>query len=69
MNNLKVKNFMWSTIGAVIFGFTSLFFMIITTRINGIDIAGAFTYAFANACVLWTSGSYSGKTVQITETD
>lgn len=69
MNNLKVKNFMWSTIGAVIFGFTSLFFMIITTRINGIDIAGAFTYAFANACVFWTIGSYSGKTFQITETD
>lgn len=69
MKKIEVKNFMWSTIASVFFGFTSLFYLIIVTRINGIDIAGAFTYAFANACVFFAIGSYSGKTFQITETD
>lgn len=26
MNKLKIKDFLWSTIGSVIFGFISLFF-------------------------------------------
>ncbi len=69
MNKLKIKDFLWSTIGSVIFGFISLFFMIIVTRINGIEMAGVFTYAFANACVFCAIGSYSGKTFQITESN
>ncbi len=67
MKKKDVKDFLWSTIGSVVFGFISLFFLIITTRVNGLEIAGAFTYAFANACVFWTIGSYSGKAFQITE--
>lgn len=67
MKKLDIKNFLWGTVGFLIFGFTSLFFMMIATRINGVDIAGAFTYAFANACVLCAIGSYSGKTFQVTE--
>lgn len=67
MNN--IKNFVWSTIGATIYGFTSLFFLIIITRINGLNDAGMFTYSFAIACIFGAIGSYSGKTFQVTETN
>jgi len=66
---MNKKNFIWNTLGSMLFGFTSLFYAIIITRINGVDSAGAFTYAFANACVFYTIGVYSGKIFQITETN
>ena len=66
---LKNKDFFWNTIGSLAFGFTSLIYMIIITRINGVNLAGSFTYAFATANILCTIGSYSGKTFQITETN
>ena len=62
------KNFLWNSIGSTIYSFTSLFFMIIVTRINGIDDAGIFTFAFANACFLQVIGTYAGRTYQVTET-
>ena len=63
------KNFIWNMLGSVTFGFSSLIFMIIVTRINGVNDAGVYTYAFAIACVLAAIGSYCGKTYQVTETD
>lgn len=68
-NKLELKNFIWNIVGSTAFGFTSLFFMIIVTRINGLDSAGVFTYCFANACIFWTIAAYSGRTYQVTETD
>jgi len=67
MKSKEKKNFIWNFIGSLIFGFTSLFFMMITTHINGIDSAGIFTYCFATACILYTVAAYSGKTFQITD--
>lgn len=64
-----MKNFIWNIIGSTFFGFSSLFFMIIITRINGLSSAGIFTYCFANACIFWTIAAYSGRTFQVTETD
>lgn len=67
MEKNNLKNFIWNSIGSIVFGFTSLFFMIIVTRINGIEEAGRFTFAFANACIFWTIAAYSGRTYQVTE--
>lgn len=63
------KNFIWNMLGSTTFGFTSLIFMIIVTRINGVNAAGNYTFAFAIACSLAAIGSYCGKTYQVTETD
>ena len=65
-NNLK-KNFIWNLIGSTINSFTSLIFLIIVTRINGITSAGIFTFAFANACFLQVIGIYATRSYQITE--
>lgn len=63
------KNFLWNLIGSTIAAFNSLFFMMIITRVNGIDDAGIFTFAFSAACVFYVIGVYSGRTFQITDRD
>lgn len=63
------KNFIWNILGTGFNSFTSLFFMIIATRINGIDEAGIFTLAFSTACILYSFGIYVGRIYQVTELD
>ena len=67
MNNNIKKNFIWNTIGSFTNAMTSLVFLIIVTRINGVDDAGIFTFAFSTACLLYILGLYSGRTYQVTE--
>ena len=61
------KNFIWNSIGTTLNAFTSLFFIIIVTRINGIDKAGLFTYAFSVSIIIQVLGYYSGRVFQVTE--
>ncbi len=68
MSNMK-KNFAWNMIGSLVNSVTSLFFMIIVTRINGVDEAGIFTFAFSLACLFQVISNYSGRTFQVTNTD
>lgn len=63
------KNFIWNTIGTGFNAFNSLFFMIIVTRINGVDEAGIFTLAFSTATILYSIGIYAGRIYQVTELD
>lgn len=65
MQNDK-KNFIWNMIGATINSFTSVFFLVIVTRINGADIAGIFAFSFALACLLQVISNYSGRVFQVT---
>ena len=61
------KNFIWNIVGTGFNAFNSLFFMIIVTRINGVNEAGIFTIAFSTACILYTIGVYAGRIYQVTE--
>ena len=61
------KNFIWNIFGTGLNAFTSLFFLIVATRINGIDEAGIFTIAFSTACILYVIGIYAGRIYQVTE--
>lgn len=63
------KNFIWNILGTGINAFNSLFFMIIVTRVNGIDNAGIFTIAFSTACIMYIIGVYAGRIYQVTEND
>ena len=63
------KNFVFNSLGAFIYSFTSLFYMIIATRIVGTDEAGLFTFAFSTANLLQVIGVYAGRTYQVTETN
>ncbi len=64
--NLR-KNFIWNTIGSTASAFVSLFYMMIVTRLNGIDDAGIFSFAFSTAAILLVIGTYSGRTFQVTD--
>ena len=61
------KNFIWNVLGTGLNAFNSLFFMIIVTRINGIEQAGIFTIAFSTACIIYFVGVYAGRIYQVTE--
>ena len=63
------KNFFWNTLGSLVNSFTSLFFMIIVTRINGTDVAGVFAFAFSIACFFQVISNYAGRIYQVTEVD
>ena len=65
-NNLK-KDLFWNSLGTTFNSFNSLFFMIIVTRINGVNDAGIFTLGFSIACLFYIIGSYSGRAYQVTD--
>lgn len=64
--NLK-KDLFWNTLGSTLNAFTSLFYMIIITRINGINDAGIFTFAFSTATLFYMIGIYAGRVFQVTD--
>lgn len=66
--NLR-KNFIWNMVGSTVYSFTSLVFMIIVTRINGVGEAGIFTFGYTLACLLQVIGTYAGRSYQVTERD
>lgn len=64
--NLR-KNFIWNTIGSTVASFSSLVYMMIVTRLNGINDAGIFSFAFSLASTFLIIGTYSGRTFQVTD--
>lgn len=49
--------------------FNSLFFLIVVTRINGLEQAGMFTLAYSTSCIIYVIGIYAGRIYQVTEAD
>ena len=64
---LKNRNFVWNTIGTTFNSFLSLFLLIVVTRINGIDISGKFSFAFALTLMLQSISNYGGRIYQISD--
>lgn len=65
-NNIK-KDFIWNTVGSLIHAFNSLFFLIIVTRINGINNSGIFSYGFTISNIFLTVATFGGRNYQITD--
>ena len=61
------KNTIWNMLGTGINAFNSLFLMIIVTRINGVSLAGIFTFAFSTATLFNVIGVYAGRVYQVTD--
>ena len=64
--NLR-RNFLWNFLGSTCYAFVSLFYLMITTRFNGVDAAGIFSFAFSTANIFLVIGLYSGRTFQVTD--
>ena len=69
MKNNDKKNIVWNLIGSTFSSFSSLFFLIAVTRINGVNEAGIFNIGFSVACLFFTVGCYSGRVFQVTDTN
>lgn len=67
MNDNLKKDFIWNTLGSLIHAFNSLFFLIIVTRINGLENAGIFSYAFVISNIFLTVATFGGRNYQITD--
>lgn len=68
MNKANIKkNIIWNIVGTTLNAFNSLFFLIIATRINGVNDAGIFTFAFSTATLFNIIGVYSGRVYQVTD--
>ncbi len=63
----KRKNFIWNVVGLSFNSFISLFLLIIVKRINGLDTAGIFTYAFSLSCLFFILSSFYSRTFQVSE--
>lgn len=63
----KKKDFIWNTLGVTFNAFTSLFFLVIVNRINGIEHAGIFSYAFSIACLFYVMALYYNRTYQVAD--
>lgn len=63
------KNFLWNLIGLTFNSFNSFFFLIIVKRINGLESAGIFSYAFAIACLLWIVAIYYNRAYQVSKNE
>ena len=66
-NNTLKKDFIWNTLGSLIHAFNSLFFLIIVTRINGLNNSGIFSYGFAISNIFLTVAMFGGRNFQITD--
>ena len=69
-----LKNFIWNIVGTGLNSFNSLFFLIIVTRVigvnsEGINEAGIFSIAYSTALILYTIGLYSGRLCQVTDVE
>ena len=67
--NVLRNNFIWNIVGSTFSSFLSLFFLIIVTRINGVEEAGIFSFCFSTACLFYIIGVYSGRVYQVTDND
>lgn len=67
--NSESKNFAWNTIGLTFYSFVSLALLIIVKRINGIDTAGIFTYAFSLSTLFFYVALYYSRVYQIANYD
>jgi len=63
------KNFIWNTLGITCNAFTSLFFLILLNRINGIKEAGIFSYTFSVCCLFYVIALYYNRTFQISDVE
>lgn len=61
------RNVMWNVLGSTLNGFNSMFFMVLITRINGLDQAGSYTTDFSLACLFFMIGTYAGRTYQVAD--
>ncbi len=65
--NTTKKDYIWNMIGSVCYSASSFYYMMLVTRICGVNDGGVFALAFATAQLLLTFGRYGMRTYQATD--
>lgn len=67
VNKNNAKDFTWNAVGLTLNACNSLFFLIVVRFINGLDVAGIFTYAFALCIFLYTFVIFYNRSFQVSD--
>lgn len=65
-NNSR-KDFVWNAVGLTLNACNSLFFLIVVRFINGLDVAGIFTYTFALCVFFYAFVIYFNRSFQVSD--
>lgn len=63
----KKRDFIWNTVGNTANAMLSFLLLIVVTRENGTNDGGIFSFAFANAYIMFIIASFSVRTFQVTD--
>ena len=66
---IKKKEFIWNTIGSMVFSIFNAIVLMACTRLNGVEIAGIFSICYATGCILNAIGDLGIRIVQVTDTN
>ncbi|MGN1299279.1 MAG: lipopolysaccharide biosynthesis protein [Candidatus Scatovivens sp.] len=66
---VKKSEFIWNSIASFISALLSGIILIICTRLNGVEIAGMFSIAYATATILNSIGDFGIRIYQVTDTE
>lgn len=64
---VEKKAFLWNMIGSICYSGSSFFYLLLVTRMCGVNEAGVFSLAFATAQLLLTIGRFGVRTYQATD--
>lgn len=64
--NIK-KAFLWNMIGSACYSVSSFLYLLVVTRLCGVELAGFFSLSYATAQLLLTVGRYGMRTYQATD--
>lgn len=66
---IKKKEFIWNTIGSMVFAVFNAITLMFCTRLNGVEIAGMFSICYATCCILNAIGDMGIRIFQVTDTN
>lgn len=66
-NRSNVNKIIWNTIGTTLNSFSSMIFLLVITRINGIELSGVFSYAFSMCAIFQSIANYGGRNFQVSD--
>lgn len=66
-NKQRKADFFWNMVGSVCYSVSSFYYLMLVTRVCGVELAGLYSLAFSTAQLLLTIGRYGVRTYQATD--
>ncbi len=66
-NKQRKADFFWNMVGSVCYSVSSFYYLMLVTRVCGVDLAGLYSLAFSTAQLLLTIGRYGVRIYQATD--